>query len=196
MEAFGLTGFEKLRFERKCPVQGVKRGNPPNLDVLAEKDGFVLAIESKLIEYLTPAKRASIASSYDYAIETLAHPTWKEQIQRQRLTPAEFQYFSAGQIIKHYLGLRSCFPSTDVQLVYLFWEPTDRQMHPLFAQHRAEVESFAAGLNDPNVSFRSATYADLFTEWDVPDLSRHLRFLRARYELALWAPQRSRTQMS
>ena len=46
----GRTGFTGLRFEAKFPT-GLK-GNPPNLDVVADSRSGVVAIESKCTEYL------------------------------------------------------------------------------------------------------------------------------------------------
>jgi hypothetical protein len=146
-------------------------------------------VESKLLEYLARAKPATFALAYDSAIETLAHPSWKEQIERMKSTPNEFRFFDPGQIIKHYLGLRSA-SDEPLRLIYLFWQPTDHDAHPLFAQHRAEIDSFAKELADPNVSFQSLSYDTLFSEWERARgdaaVVEHVQQLRRRYEVAIF----------
>jgi hypothetical protein len=182
----GAGSFEQLRFEAKFPIEHASRRVPPNLDVHVVGSAQSLAIESKLLEYLSPAKPASIAFAYDRAIETLAHPTWREQIERLRRNPTEFQFFAASQLIKHYLGLKSGRVEK-TRLLYLFWEPFDAASHRVFTQHRLEITSFAERLADPDISFASMDYATLFVEWDGlgARVADHVRHLRDRYEVSV-----------
>jgi hypothetical protein len=184
----GVSGFEEVRFERKFPIERADPRYPPNVDVYATAPNGGVAIESKLLEYIAVAEPASFAPKYDFAIEAHAHASWREQIDRLRKSPNEFSFFGAAQIVKHYLGLKSAGVPGG-HLIYLYWEPLDHAQHRLFAQHRDEVESFAAGLADPSISFRGLAYATLFAEWERlerPELTEHVRALRERYDVSLF----------
>jgi restriction endonuclease-like protein len=178
-------GFTSLRFERKCPIKGVPpKREPPNLDVIAEGDRIV-AVESKLIEYLTSKREAQFDDVYEARVGELADTTWTAAYERLKSSPEEFQCLGAAQIVKHYLGLKSVFPARQVTLLYVYWEPLDRDQHRLFVLHEAEIASFAEGLADPDITFASMTYAELWDEWSEqaqPDwLTSHVKALRARY---------------
>jgi hypothetical protein len=105
----GLSGFKSLRFERRCPIRGVPpERTPPNLDVLAEGETIV-GIESKLIEQIRIGATAHFSAAYDDAITELADDAWRSAIERLKLSPSCFQSFDAGQIAKHYLGMKTAF---------------------------------------------------------------------------------------
>ena len=59
--------------EAKFPITGSGRRIPPNVDVHAVGASHSLAVESKLLEYLSTAKPVLIAAEYNDAIEQLAH---------------------------------------------------------------------------------------------------------------------------
>jgi hypothetical protein len=178
-------GFTSIRW---CPITRL-RGWPPNLDLVAKADGEVVAIESKLTEYITNRRTAKFRPSYTDAVKQIAHRSWASQFNRLCASPEEFRFFDAAQIVKHYLGLKSCYTENAVTLAYLYWEPTDEANHPVFAQHRAEVASFAAKLTDPNVRFVSRSSSDLWSEWarrrSPAWLPRHRAALIERYGVAL-----------
>ena len=135
----GLSGFtETLAFEAKCP-NGVSR-IPPHLDVLLERGDEIVAVESKCTEYLR-AKTAKVAAAY------LALAEKGDERARSRWFAAlaevpSFRLLDAYQLVKHYLGLTLTYPKRPLTLVYLYWEPTNADALPLFAQHREEVERF------------------------------------------------------
>ena len=64
----GTGGYQQLRFEAKFPIAGSGRRIPPNIDVHATGSSESLAVESKLLEYLSTTKPVSIADEYDRAI--------------------------------------------------------------------------------------------------------------------------------
>src|SRR5439155_2138818 len=103
---FGTRSFTSLRFEGRLPISGVT-GRPPNLDLVAETPAEVVAIESKLTEYISSGKTAEFRPPYTAAVKRLADPSWEKQFKRLRAHPDEFRSFDAAQIIKHYLGLKS-----------------------------------------------------------------------------------------
>jgi hypothetical protein len=185
----GLAGFTSLAFECKQHITGV-RGTPPNLDVIAEGP-TTLAIESKLIEYISPRARAAFGKggvSFDGAMRRLGHSSWAAQLERLKASPDAFHFFGAAQIIKHYLGLKEHLEGRGAVLLYLYWEPLDHDSEPLFAQHRTEAASFATSLADPALEFMSMSYAELWGEWDrnsEPWVRRHADLLRRRYGVVL-----------
>ena len=184
----GTGEYQQLRFEAKFPITGSGRRIPPNVDVHAVGASHSLAVESKLLEYLSTAKPVLIAPEYNRAIEQLAHESWREQIEWLRQNPCEYQFFAAGQIIKHYLGLKSNGVA-NTRLLYLFWEPVDAAKHRVFTQHRLEVASFSEGLEDPAVVFTPLSYANLFTEWNElgPPIADHVGRVQARYDVSIFA---------
>lgn len=102
----GEERFESLQLEVKFPIDPHWR-TAPNLDVLVEAGDHVIAIESKLTEYLASKHTAMFRDAYDGAVERLAHQTWREQYERLRASPDEFAFFNAAQVVKHYLGLKA-----------------------------------------------------------------------------------------
>jgi len=182
----GTDGFTELRFERKLPIAGCNGRIPPNLDVFAAGTAGNVAVESKLLEYMSLAPPPSISPAYATAIASLADESWRAQIEARG--SGGFQFFRAGQIIKHYLGLKSARPASAL-LVYLHWEPLDHDQHPLFAQHRSEVDLFAAAVSDEAVTFVALTYAELFASWERlqrPDIGAHVAGLRERYDVSIF----------
>jgi hypothetical protein len=70
---------------------------------------------------------------------------------------------------EHAFGLARCFAGRPVTLLYL-QEPTDAERHPIFRQHRREIERFARLVAGGFPAFCAQSY---------PDLSN----LRARYAI-------------
>jgi hypothetical protein len=194
----GMTGFTKLRFEVKFPILDDASAfkTPPNLDVVAWRADAVVAIESKFVEHIAPTHTAQFNALYDEAILS-SDPSWHDKTALLRVSPDEYRFFNAAQIIKHYLGLRSdrraLINGRPTTLLYLYWEPQDPAAHHFFAQHRAEVADFADGLTDRNISFVSLSYRELLEDWKglpSPQLRRHVNELEARYLLSLSDLQR------
>jgi hypothetical protein len=180
--------FDSLEFEVPCRIFS-SRAIPPNLDVLLTSGQAVLAIESKLTEYLAGGQKAIFAPRYDQAVEELADPTWRAQYELVSTTPIVFQYLNVAQLIKHYLGLKQTYAGRPMTLLYLYWEPTDPSDHAAFPEHRAELDRFARALDDPAVQFEAMSYADLWESWSLLQepswLPRHVDELAARYAIEL-----------
>jgi hypothetical protein len=186
-----VNDFDTLRFEVKFPIVEDDRRTPPNLDVVAWRSDHLVAVESKFVEHIAPRHTANFASAYDDAIVE-AHPTWREKIDLLRSSPDEYRFFSAAQMVKHYLGLKADrakrITGRPVTLLYLYWEPADPQTHRFFSEHRAEVADFADGLADEKIQFASLSYRELWKEWrtkGAPELRRHVGALEGRYLLDL-----------
>src|ERR1700761_920762 len=116
-------GFTSVHFERKCP-HGVPSRHSPNLDVVAESAGGVVAIESKCLEFLK-SEPAEFAPAYNAAIRDKRRQTaWFEEMQRLSREPRRYRWLDAAQLVKHAFGIMYTFPDPPRTLIYLFWEPS------------------------------------------------------------------------
>jgi hypothetical protein len=184
----GLSGFtETLAFESKCP-NGVSR-IPPHVDVLLRRSHEIVAVESKCTEYLAP-KASKIAAAY------LALGEKGDDRARSRWFAAlaevpRFRLLDAYQLVKHYLGLSLTYGERRLTLVYLYWEPTNADTAPVFAQHRNEIERFRELVaDDASCRFEALSYANHWRELDAGAekptwLDAHLVELRRRYKVAV-----------
>jgi hypothetical protein len=102
--------------------------------------------------------------------------------------PRTYRWLDAAQLVKHAFGVAYTFADRPVTLLYLFWEPTNPDSYPIFAEHRAEINRFAASIAGGNPEFIAISYPELWRTWDAcaqPDwLRTHVGRLRARYGVA------------
>jgi hypothetical protein len=177
--------FTTLHFERKCP-HGVGNGKPPNLDVLLDGTGDVIGIESKLLEPVGDHK-AEFKPAYDSDLRGSRRQTpWFREMTRLMADAGTYRRLNAAQLIKHAFGLEFSFPGRRTTLAYLFWEPSNARDHPLFREHREELDRFASAVGGGSPAFVSMSYPELWESWSGcrsgPDwLSRHVGRLRERY---------------
>jgi hypothetical protein len=149
----------------------------------------VIGIESKCTEHLrrhTP----NFSPAYDHQIKDARRgSTWFQLMRRLVAEPIRYCYLDAAQLIKHAFGLTHCFPSSDVTLLYLYWEPRNAGTFPEFQYHREEVARFADEVKGSSPSFAAVGYRDLWDGWSLlaspPWLSEHLAALRRRYDIAI-----------
>jgi hypothetical protein len=176
--------FKTLSFERKCP-SGLS-GTPPNLDVLLESDGRVLAIESKCLEYMS-RKEAEFAPAYFTDIQDeRRETTWFAEMGRLRQSPVDYRHLDAAQLIKHAMGLAHSFPEQMITLLYVWWEPTNADDFPIFSHHRDEVLSFAERVAGSDIRFEWTTYGQLWTQWFAEGLdAAHIAALHKRYSIEI-----------
>jgi restriction endonuclease-like protein len=185
----GDVGFTSLRFEAQRPIFG-SRATPPNLDVLIESDDQVVAIESKLTEYLVGNEHASFADRYDEVVQELADPSWRDLYALLKAEPGHYAFVNADQLLKHYLGLKRGQRNDPrpITLIYLYWEPADAERHDAFAQHRREAEDLERRVDDQGLVFRPFSYGHLWQEWQratVPRMEEHVARLRDRYAVSI-----------
>lgn len=182
----GLGGFTSLQFERRCPVVGVTRGTPPNLDVLAEGE-TVVGIESKLIEHISAPPKKAFSDAYARAVDELADEPWRDAVNRLRKGGSGFETFDATQVLKHYLGLKTRYGERPTVIVYLYWEPRDAQQR-FFAWHREEVREFCRWVAGGDVQFLPLRLSQLLDRWsslaEPAWLQEHIRLVRERYAVA------------
>lgn len=183
----GGGGFTNLCFERKCP-HGLLGRKPPNLDTLVESPEGIVGIESKCLEPLS-RHVAKFAPAYTAEItDARCHTAWFAEMLRLIAEPRTYRWLDAAQLIKHAFGLAHTFTGRPTTLLYLFWEPSNPDTHAVFAQHQAEVSSFAARVEDRAVRFAAMSYPELWRSWRSATpprwLSEHLDRLAARYDVA------------
>lgn len=177
----GTTGFRSLRFEATCPT-GLG-GTPPHLDLLAKGDAIV-AVESKCTEWMD-RRRADFSPSYDQLNGSHGHSPWYELIQLLRVEPNRYRFVDAAQLIKHALGLLTCYGARKVLLVYLFWEPLNSADWPDCSFHRVEAEGLANRVAGCSVRLLPMSYRELWAEWQKRGLSMHISYLRLRYDCSV-----------
>ena len=174
----GASGFRSVRFEAICPT-GL-HGTPPHLDLLAEGE-TVVGVEAKCTEWME-TKVAAFSPSYDRLRPLRGHSPWFAQIESLRARPDRYQFLDAAQLVKHALGLMSCFGSVPVRLLYLYWEPRNAADCPECQRHRAEVDDLARAVRGGSVELISMSYRDLWSEWERGAPPPHLNYLRVRYD--------------
>lgn len=180
----GGGGFASLSFERKCP-HGLAGRRSPNLDVVAEGPTGMVAVESKCLEPLTPHV-ANFAPAYDAEIRDGRRGTaWFQEMQRLVDKPRTYRWLDAAQLVKHAFGVAYTFADRPSTLLYLFWEPSNPEAYPIFAEHRAEVNRFSASIGGGGPEFVAMSYPELWSSWDACPQSEwlltHVGRLKARY---------------
>jgi len=185
----GHSGFDTLQFERKCPT-GLRGGRAPNLDVVLSGPNSVLAIESKLTEYLS-AHRANFSPAYEAQIRDARRDQgYFREMLRLQDRPDHYTWLDAAQLIKHAFGLARSFPDRPVTLLYLFWEPANPNAGPEFAAHRDEIDEFRARVAGSSPAFEAMSYPELWQSWrdSAPTpgwLDEHLENLQGRYLVSI-----------
>jgi len=174
-------GFASVSFERKCP-HGLAGRRSPNLDVVAEGPTGVVAVESKCLEPLAPA--------YDAEIRDGRRGTaWFQEMLRLAEEPRAYRWLDAAQLVKHAFGVAYTFADRPMTLLYLFWEPSNPEAYPIFAEHRAEVTRFAASVGGGGPEFVAMSYPELWSLWGTCPHSEWLRThvgrLKGRYGVAV-----------
>lgn len=180
--------FQALAFEQKCPT-GLRRGTPPNLDVLLSGVGGVVGIESKLTEYLA-THHARFSSAYVVEIrDARREQSYFREMLRLLDEPDSYRLLDAAQLIKHAFGLAGTFGERPATLLYLFWEPANPSASPVFEEHRREIAAFSERVAGSMPHFKAMSYPELWSYWrDAGQqvwLARHVEELRARYDVTL-----------
>jgi len=180
----GQKGAKKLEFEKQLRI--FDGGRAPNIDVWIERDWDVVAIESKLLEYLTQ-KKPKFSESYERLAPPISESCWWD-VYIQAKQGAE-QYLDRAQLVKHYFGLneyRKKNQQIHITLLYIFWEPLNWSELEVCKQHREEVKNFADAVSESQIPFHWITYNDLWKEWSVEQaLKKHTQNLIERYQLCL-----------
>lgn len=182
------AGFTQLEFERQCP-SGL-RGVPPHLDVLLSGADVLVAIESKLTEYLSQSPARFAASYKDNRQEAWRDGAYFRELLRLEREP-DYAWLNAAQLVKHAFGLAHTFRGErrKLTLLYLYWEPANPDCDPTFARHRQDLQAFAARVQGANPAFSFMSYRELWRFWEAQQpadwLVEHIGRLRARYDVRI-----------
>jgi len=185
LQLLGKQRATNVGFEKKLPI--FERGKSPNLDVWIERENDVVAVESKLLEYLSP-KKPEFSPTYEGLAPPKSDPCWWEVYEEAK--KGTEGYLDRAQLIKHYFGLNEFrhrhHECPKLTLLYLFWEPLNWSELGECRKHRDEVGDFAQAVANSPIKFRWMAYNDLWEEWSVvPDLAEHASHLKARYQVRL-----------
>ncbi len=182
----GQSGFKPVALEKQLPT-GL-RGIPPNLNVFLESSSACIAIESKLLEILSP-KRPHFSVSYSEEDRLpYCEPQWRRLI--ESAPDSEEAYLDAAQLVKHYLGLVYHIKKNEIRkkpmLLYLYWKPEDAKEIREYQKHDQELEEFRNKVAGTSVEFVSMSYSELWEGWTrEPALSDHARKLAERYSVKI-----------
>lgn len=170
-------------FEQKFPT-GLARAQPPNLDIVLEGEGTLVAIESKCLEYLSP-KVPKFSTRYRDEIldERRDGPWYKEMLRILDDKDHGYRHLDVAQLIKHALGL-SYKQRRNVVLVYLWWEPLNAGEFPIFSAHRDEISRLSRRVKGGDIAFHHMSYGELWSQWRASgreDLQAHVDRLHSRY---------------
>jgi hypothetical protein len=171
-----------VSFEAQFPT-GLT-GNPPNLDVTLElADGFVIGIESKFSEWLTPkpvSKEPFKSKYFPQGIrlwEEKGLPVSQELAEQMNSGATRFRYLDAAQLLKHALGMATQL-GDKFSLYYMYLELPGKESNI----HIEEVSQFASCLG-AELGFKPITYQQLLSSLQHgqgADLD-YLNYLRKRY---------------
>lgn len=181
----GRSGFGIPIFEKQLPtgLQGI----PPNLDVFLENLDCCIAIESKLLETLSP-KKPHFSLSYSKVRLPHCEPQWLDIIESDR--GASEGYLDTAQLVKHYLGLVYHVMKHKINkksiLLYLYWKPVNATEIGEYQKHDREVEQFKNKVAGSCVEFIPLSYPELWETWcKESGLADHGRKLMDRYSVKI-----------
>lgn len=181
----GRSGFGLPIFEKQLPT-GL-RGIPPNVDVFFENSECSIAIESKLLETLSP-KKPYYPRTYCKEKLPACEPQWWDFI--ESASGALNGFLDTAQLVKHYLGLLHYLQEMKISkkpiLLYLYWKPTNSSEIREFQEHDRELEEFKKKVSGSSVDFIEMSYRELWEVWrKEPDLADHARRLDKRYSVQI-----------
>jgi hypothetical protein len=181
----GRCGLESPIFEKQLPT-GL-RGIPPNVDVFCENSEYCIAIESKLLETLTP-KKPYYPRTYSKEKLPTCEPQWWDFIESAPSVSKGF--LDTAQLVKHYLGLIHHLQEGKINkkaiLLYLYWKPANSSGIREFEEHDRELEEFKKFISGSSVEFTAMTYRELWETWSKePSLADHARRLGERYSVEI-----------
>lgn len=180
----GNTSPEKIVFEDKYPVKGVKR-IPPNIDVVihnSENSRYKrFAIECKFSEAYGSRHKNGIKRAY-LDVEELWEDIPALHKLARKLCPEnkKYKHLDAAQLIKHTLGLKSAFGKQGFKLLYLRYDVLGKEG----ADHREEIDAFTEIAKADGVRFMSLSYQELIVRlvdgnWQTHE--EYVKYLTGRY---------------
>jgi len=174
--------ISSVSFESQFPT-GLT-GNPPNLDVTLElADGFVIGIESKFSEWLSPkpVNKEPFKSKYFPDGVRLwkerGLPVSQELAEQMNSGATRFRYLDAAQLLKHALGMATQL-GDQFSLYYMYLKLPGKESNI----HAEEVRQFESCVG-AELGFKAITYQQLLSSLQhEPEAgSEYLKYLRKRY---------------
>ena len=176
------TAISSISFEAQFSTGLL--GNPPNIDVALElSDGFIVGIESKFSEWLSP--KSVSKGPFKSKCFPAGTGLWEERgLQRsQELSDqmnsgaTRFRYLDAAQLLKHALGMATQLDDRfSLFYMYLDWPGKESSLH-------IEGVSQFADFIGPELGFKAITYQRLLLSMhkEQGTDSEYLDYLRERY---------------
>lgn len=159
LSLFGVTEFNTICFEKKLPT-GLK-GTPPHLDFFLENETYIIGIESKYLEILTP-KEPKFSDSYSNAFLMTIDKDISELVNYYKKNN-EKTHLDTAQLIKHAIGLIKNKVTKQAKLVYVYWEPINFDEYVEYEIHRNELVEFSKRIKKiKSISFESCSYQELY----------------------------------
>ena len=169
---------------------GFEDAEEPHLDVVARGPAGLVVIDTTCIDYLAPKRPRKLElSDTETTVDETTEP-WAAEMLRVREGEQDYRLLDAQHLIERALSMSRSNPDEPATLVYLYWEPMDEGLSPLFEQHREEVAAFARRVAGGSPKFEALSWFDLWNDWDEtsdPLLRQQVAELRARYEVPAWA---------
>jgi hypothetical protein len=188
---FSLGSHQKLHvdsFERRTR-NGFEDAEEPHLDVIACGLSGLVAIDPTCIDYLAPKRPRVPEKGEELTLDGVTDP-FAAELLRIRKGEQSYRWLDTEHLIERALNLGRHNPDQPSTLVYIYWEPMDDGLSPLFEEHRQEIAAFAGRVAGGAVRFEALNWFDLWNDWaesDDPLLQLQVAELRARYEVPAWA---------
>jgi hypothetical protein len=189
--AFSLGSHRQLHVEsfERGSRNGFEDAEEPHLDVIACGPGGLVAIDPTCIDYLAPKRPRVHVESKALPSGATTDP-WAAELLHLRAGEQSYRWLDAEHLIERALDLGRSNPDQPSTLAYIYWEPMDEGLSPLFEEHRQEIAAFAGRVARAAVRFEALSWFDLWDDWEAtgdPLLQLQVAELRARYEVPAWA---------
>ncbi len=189
---FSIGSHRKLHVDSFEPRtrNGFEDAQEPHLDVIACGASGLVVIDPTCIDYLAPQRPRVMEHSEDTITSEGVTDAWAAEMLRIQKGEQNYRLLDAGHLIELALSLSRSNPDEPATLVYLYWEPMDEGLSPLFKEHRHEIAEFAKRVAGGSLRFEALSWFDLWNDWAEtgdPLLQRQVGELRARYEVPAWA---------
>jgi hypothetical protein len=139
-----------------------------------------------------------VPSCIDYVLRHVP-PPWARQTaaalppERMSTTEAlpsapQYHWLDTERLIQ--CARRRANDGAPVTVIYLYWEPMDACLSPLFEEHRQEIAAFAKRMAVESSNFEALSFFELWNGWAESGTTRLQKIasaLRERYEVPAWA---------
>jgi hypothetical protein len=179
-----LEGFER------GTRNGFQDAEEPHLEVIASGPSGLVVIDPTCIDYLATKRPRVTEQNQELTTSVGAKNPWAAEMLRIREGEQSYRLLDAEHLIGRALSVSRSTPGEPATLVYLYWEPMDEGLSPLFEEHRQEIAAFADRVAGGSPRFEALSWFDLWNDWSEtgdPLLQRQVAELRARYEVPAWA---------